>query len=62
MRNYIKSFKLLFRKDRLKYLYEKYKFKFLWGNFREELITDEKMFNWFYNSPNIDYTNVKYKG
>lgn len=62
MRNYIEKFKLLFRKDRLKELYKRYKFKLQWGNFREELITneDEELFNWFYNSDGIDYTNIKH--
>ena len=37
----------------LKIIIERYKFKHEWGFFREELVYDEEMFNWFYNSPNF---------
>ena len=37
----------------LKIIIERYKFKHEWGFFREELVNDEEMFNWFYNSPNF---------
>lgn len=41
--------------NNLKIIIEKYKFKFEWGFFREELVEDEEMFNWFYCSPNFSF-------
>lgn len=39
----------------LKIIIERYKFKFEWGLFREELVENEEMFNWFYCSPNFSF-------
>ncbi len=39
----------------LKIIIERYKFKFEWGFFREELVENEEMFNWFYCSPNFSF-------
>lgn len=36
-----------------KYKFERFKFKYEWGFYREELIDDEELFYWFYISPDF---------
>lgn len=51
----LKREKILDYYEKFKILFDKYYFKYEWGFFREELVEDEEMFNWFYCSPDFIY-------